>query len=98
MSQCNSIDHIAEDHIHTDIAWNIEEPQQKYRLGAVENRLLGRGGDLNMFYRIRTQYSQYFFNSPEPKASGELIGWEASVFRPSVVRPSSVHTFKRLLL
>ena len=33
------------------------------------------------------------FSSPEPKAPGELIGWEGSV-----VRPSSVHNFKRLLL
>ena len=43
-----------------------------------------------------------FFSSPEPKAPGELIGWEGSVVRrPSVrpsVRPSSVHNFKRLLL
>ena len=29
------------------------------------------------------------FSSPQPKAPGQLIGWEASV-----VRPSSVHTFK----
>ena len=42
-----SADHIAEDHIHTDITCNIEEPQQKNRLGNVSNRLLG---DLNMFY------------------------------------------------
>ena len=41
--------HIAEDHILTDIATcNIEEPQQKYRLGTVSNKLLG--GGLNMFY------------------------------------------------
>ena len=34
--------HIAEDHIHTDIiTCNIEELQQKYRLGTVSNRLLG---------------------------------------------------------
>ena len=33
------------------------------------------------------------FSSPEPKAPGELIGWEGSV-----VHPSSVHNFKRLLL
>ena len=33
------------------------------------------------------------FSSPEPKAPGELLVWEASV-----VRPSSIHTFKRLLL
>ena len=38
-----------------------------------------------------------FFSSPEPKAPGELIGWEGSVVRLSV-RPSSVHNFKRLLL
>ena len=38
-----SADHIAEDHIHKDIS-NIEEPQKKYRLGTVSNRLLGGGG------------------------------------------------------
>ena len=32
MGNCYSADHIAEDHIHTDITCNIEEPQQKYRL------------------------------------------------------------------
>ena len=35
MGNCYSMDHIAEDHIHTDMTCNIEEPQQKYRLGAV---------------------------------------------------------------
>ena len=31
------------------------------------------------------------FSSPEPKAPGELIGWEGSVVRPSVVRrPSTI--------
>ena len=35
--------HIAEDHIHTDITCNTEEPQQKYRLGTVSNRLMGGG-------------------------------------------------------
>ena len=39
-----SADHIAKDHIHTDVACNTEEPQQKYRLGTVSNRLLGGGG------------------------------------------------------
>ena len=29
----------------------------------------------------------HIFSSPEPKAPGELIGWEGSVVRPSV-RPS----------
>ena len=41
-------DHIAGDHTHTGVATcNIEETQQKYRLGTVSNRILGR---LNMFY------------------------------------------------
>ena len=31
-----------------------------------------------------------FFSSPEPKAPGELIGWEGSVVRPSVRRPSTI--------
>ena len=32
-----------------------------------------------------------FISSPEPKAPGELIGWEGSVVRrPSVVRPSTI--------
>ena len=35
-----SIDHIAEDHTHTNITCSIEEPQQKYRIGTVSNRLL----------------------------------------------------------
>ena len=40
MGNCYSIGHVAEDHIHTDIACNIEEAQQKYLLGMVSNRLL----------------------------------------------------------
>ena len=36
--------HITKDHIHTEITYNTEEPQQKYRLGMVSNRLLGGGG------------------------------------------------------
>ena len=31
-----------------------------------------------------------FFSSPEPKAPGELIGWEGSVVRPSSIRPSTI--------
>ena len=50
MGNCYSIDHIAEYDIHTDITCNTEEPQQKYRLGTVSNRLLG---DLDMINRIR---------------------------------------------
>ena len=40
MHKCYLVDHTAEDHIHTDITCNIEEPQQKYRLGSVSNRKL----------------------------------------------------------
>ena len=32
MGNCYSIDHIAEDHIHTDFECSTEEAQQKYRL------------------------------------------------------------------
>ena len=32
MGNCYSADHITEDHIHTDITCNIEEPQQKFTL------------------------------------------------------------------
>ena len=45
-------DHIAEDHIHTDITTCInEDPQQKYRLGTVSNTILGslEGGALTCF-------------------------------------------------
>ena len=44
MGNCYPADDIAEDHIHTDITCNIEEPQQKYRIGTVSKRLLGGGG------------------------------------------------------
>ena len=42
MDNCYSADHIAEDHIHTDIKCNIEETQHKYRLGTVSYSLLER--------------------------------------------------------
>ena len=54
MGNCYSADHIAEDHIHTDITSNTEESQQKYRIGTVSNILLG---GLNMFYWIQTSPS-----------------------------------------
>ena len=38
MDNCYSADHIAEDHIHTDLICNIEEPQQKNRHGMVSYR------------------------------------------------------------
>ena len=45
MGNCYSDDHIAEDHIHTNITCNIEELQHKYRIGTVSNRLpVGGGG------------------------------------------------------
>ena len=49
MGSCFSSDHIAEDHIHMDITTcNIEEPQQKYRLGTISNLAVidywGEGG------------------------------------------------------
>ena len=44
MGTCYSADHIAEDHIHTDMTYNIEEPKQKFRLGTVSNHYWGRGG------------------------------------------------------
>ena len=47
MGSCYLGDYIAEDHIHTNITFNIEEPQQKYRLGTASNRLL-RVGALNI--------------------------------------------------
>ena len=55
MGSCFSSDHIAEDHIHTDITTcNIEEPQQKYRIGTVSNKLQG---GLNMFFSAQTSPS-----------------------------------------
>ena len=43
MCNCYSTDHIAEDHTHTSTTYNIGEPQPKYRLETVSNRLLGGG-------------------------------------------------------
>ena len=31
MDKFNSVDHIAEDHVHIDITCNIEEPQQQQK-------------------------------------------------------------------
>ena len=44
MGSCHSIDHIAEDHVHTDVTCNIEESQQKYHLGTASNRFFFGGG------------------------------------------------------
>ena len=43
MGNWYSADHIAKDHIHTDITCNAEEPHQNYCPGTVSNRLLGGG-------------------------------------------------------
>ena len=77
MGNSYSTDHKAEDHMHTDITCKIEEPQQKYRLGKVNNILLGgRGGaglklvllDLNLALCFRCHSSQpnnyHKFNIP----------------------------------
>ena len=48
MGNWYSADHIAKDHVHTDMTCNSAEPQQKYRLGTVSNRLLG--GSLTRFF------------------------------------------------
>ena len=49
MGSCYSGNHIAKDHIHTDITTcNTEEPQHKYRLGTISNRLLRCGGGLKL--------------------------------------------------
>ena len=41
MGNCYSADYNAKDHIHTDIPCNIEEPQQKYHLKMVSNKITG---------------------------------------------------------
>ena len=58
MGNCYSADHIADEHIHTDITCNIEEPQQNWR---------GEGG-LNMFkphkqsIDLRNRYASRYTN------------------------------------
>ena len=37
MDNCYPADHTAEDHIHTDIICNIDEPQQKYSMRKLKN-------------------------------------------------------------
>ena len=55
MDSCYSGDNIPGDHMHRGITTCIiEEPQQKYRLGTVSNRLLGAftGSKLSPFAYI----------------------------------------------
>ena len=49
-----SADRIGEHHLHIDTTCNTEEPQQKYRLGKVSNRLLG------------AKHVLFIFSSPGP--------------------------------
>ena len=51
---------------------------------------------VNLVYLGLIQFTQ-IFSSPEPKAPGELIGWEGSVVRPSSVRPQFQTTSLKLL-
>ena len=48
---------------------------------------LGPGDTIRYIWRLK---GTIFISSPEPKAPGELIGWESSVVHPSVGRPSLV--------
>ena len=66
MGNYNLTNHIAEDHIHTDKTCNIEEPQQKYRLGTVGNRL---PGVLNFPYKINPK-------NLEPSYKTDLDFWD----------------------
>ena len=50
MGNCYSTDHIAKDHMPTDIVCSTEEPQQMYRLGTDSNRFLGGDGSINLFF------------------------------------------------
>ena len=58
MGNCYAADHI--DHTHINITCNIEEPQQKYRLGTVSNRLL-KG--VNTFYWIQALALSFYSGS-----------------------------------
>ena len=51
MDSCYSGDHITRDYIHRDIkSYNIEDSQQKYRLGTVKHSLPGvLRGDIKKF-------------------------------------------------
>ena len=40
MGNCYAAVHIADDHMHTDITCNIEEPHPNYRIGMDSNRKL----------------------------------------------------------
>ena len=59
IANCYLVDHIAKDHVHTDIKSNTEEPKQKYRIGTVSKRLRrggvgGGGGQKNICIRTHS--------------------------------------------
>ena len=60
MGSCYPGDHTAGDHIHMDIIiCNIEEPQQKYHLEMVSNRLLGGWGGLKQWFNTIVQHEDF---------------------------------------
>ena len=57
MSRCNAGGRISGDNLNTDITTcSIGEPQQKYRLGTVSNKLLG---SVNKYYRIQKRIASF---------------------------------------
>ena len=62
MSNCSSVDHTAEDPIHSDITRNIEEPQQKYRLGTSVISYLSMTQPYKMLSNFFHQVKDYLVN------------------------------------
>ena len=63
MGNYYSTDDIAEDHIHTDITCNTEEPQQKYHLGMMLPKAIDyyyKGHKANYKYEILLKLALYF--------------------------------------
>ena len=58
MGSCYSADHDVEGHIQTDIPCNIEEPQQKFRLGTVSNKIRLKSNKIQL-NRLRDTYHNY---------------------------------------
>ena len=103
MGKSYSTDHIARDHIHTDITCNTKEPQKKNRLGTVSYRLFGGGGggggvklvlpDSNLaicFHYSSTQPNNYHkFNRPTYNCKSlKICGIKISRFYKN-----SIHVF-----
>ena len=84
MVSCYSGDHIAEDHIDTDIIiCKSEESQQKCRLGTVSNRYL-RGGGLNMLYWARNWPSSSVIVQPSQKIT--IHSTDQNCCKPNITR------------